>query len=88
VVHAIQGVVAYQAWSKDGSFVYFKNFQEDPAVFRIRVRDGVVERIVDLKDLNFTGNTGMWMGMDPTDAPLFLRNSGTRDVYALSLELK
>jgi hypothetical protein len=64
VVHAIQGVVAYQAWSKDGSFVYFKNFQEDPAVFRIRVRDGVVERIVDLKDLNFTGNTGMWMGMD------------------------
>ena len=64
------------------------NFQENTAVFRVRVADGALEQIVDIKDLKYAGNTGMWMGMDPTDAPLFLRNLGTRDVYALSLELK
>ena len=30
----------------------------------------------------------MWMGLDPTDAPLFLRNIGTRDIYALNLNVK
>ena len=47
-----------------------------------------IDRIADIKNLHYTGNTGMWMGLDPTDAPLFLRNLGTRDVYALSLEEK
>jgi eukaryotic-like serine/threonine-protein kinase len=83
-----KGVVAYQDWSQDGRSIYFMNFQEHPAVFRLRLADGAVDQIADLKDLNYTGNTGMWMGIDPTDAPLFLRNMGTRDVYALTLETK
>lgn len=83
-----KGVVAYPAWSKDGQLIYFMNFQENPAVFRIRVADGAIERVVDIKDLHYTGNSGMWMGLDPTDAALFLRNLGTCDVYALSLEGK
>jgi Tol biopolymer transport system component len=83
-----KGVVAYQSWSKDGAHVYFLNFQQNPAVYRVRVADGAVERIADLRDLNYTGNTGMWMGLDSTDAPMFLRSLGTRDVYALSLERK
>jgi Tol biopolymer transport system component len=83
-----QGVVAYQEWSQDGRSIYFMNFQEHPAVFRFRVADGAVEQIVDIERLNYTGNSGMWMGMDPTGAPLFLRNAGTQDVYALSLELR
>jgi serine/threonine protein kinase len=83
-----KGVVAYQVWSKDGAHVYFMNFQENPAVYRVRVADGAVERIADIKDLNYTGNTGMWMGLDATDAPMFLRNLGTHDVYALDLDWK
>ena len=83
-----KGVVAYQVWSDDGRFIYFMNFQEHPAVFRVRVADGALEQIADIKDLKYTGNSGMWMGMDPTDAPLFLRDLGTRDVYALTLQGK
>ena len=41
-----------------------------------------------IRVLNYTGNTGMRMGVDPSDAPLFLRDLGTRDVYALSLNGK
>jgi serine/threonine protein kinase/Tol biopolymer transport system component len=80
-------VVAYPTWSKDGHSIYFMNFQENPAVFRIRLSDSAVERIADLKDLKYT-KTSMWMGLDSTDAPLFLRDLGTSDVYALSLEGK
>jgi hypothetical protein len=57
-------------------------------VYRVRVADGVVEQIADIKNLKYTGNYGMWMGLDPTDAPLFLRNMGTRDIYALTLDVK
>lgn len=83
-----KGVVAYPAWSKDGRSIYFMNFQQNPAVFRMRVADGTVEQLVNIKTLNYTGNSGMWMGVDPTGAPLFLRNLGKRDVYALSLNGK
>lgn len=83
-----KGVVAYQEFSQDGRSIYFMNFQEHPAVFRIRLADGAVGRVADIKDLNYTGNTGMWMGLDPTDAPLFLRNLGTSNVYALTLKTK
>ena len=87
-----KGVVAYHKWSSSnsdsGRYIYFMNFQENSAVYRLRVADGTVEQIADIKNLNYTGNTGMWMGLDPTDSPLFLRNLGTRDVYALSLETR
>jgi serine/threonine protein kinase/Tol biopolymer transport system component len=83
-----KGVVSYTEWSKDGRSIYFMDFQENPAVIRVHLPDGAAERIVDLKDFNYTGNTGMWMGLDPTDAPLFLRNLGTHDIYALTLDYK
>jgi eukaryotic-like serine/threonine-protein kinase len=82
------GVVAYQSWSKDGRSLYFMNFRENSAVYRVRVADGAVEQITDIKNLKYTGNHGMWMGLDPTDAPLFLRDLGTRNIYALTLEVK
>jgi Tol biopolymer transport system component len=83
-----KGVVAYHTWSKDGHSIYFMNFQDNPGVFRVHMPDGTAERIVDLKSFHYTGNDGMWMGLDPTDAPLFLRDLGSQDVYALTLERK
>ena len=55
-------------------------------MFRIRLSDSAVDRIIDIKDLKYTGSTDMWMGLGRTDAPLFLRDLGTRDVYGISLE--
>jgi hypothetical protein len=37
---------------------------------------------------HFTGNFGFWMALDPADAPLLLRDNGTSDLYALTLEEK
>ncbi len=88
MVYALQRCGRLSGVVERRPLIYFMNFQENPAVFRMRVADGKVEQIADIKTLNYTGNTGMWMGVDPSDAPLFLRDLGTRDVYALSLNGK
>jgi hypothetical protein len=49
---------------------------------------GKPERVADLKGVHYTGYYGLWMGLDPTDTPLILRNTGTYDIYALTLEEK
>jgi hypothetical protein len=41
---------------------------------------------VDLKDYRFTGSLFQWMGLDPQDSPMLLRDVGTADIYALTLE--
>ena len=54
-------------------------------VFRVRPSGGGAEKIVDLKDWHDAGWFGRYMGLDPTDAPLLLRDIGSEDIYALSL---
>jgi hypothetical protein len=44
--------------------------------------------IVGLKAFPFTGTLSLWFGLDPTDAPLMLRDVSTSDIYALTLERK
>jgi hypothetical protein len=55
---------------------------------RIRVADGKRETVADLKGARYTGVYMLWMGLDPADTPLMLRDAGTDDIYALTLEKK
>ena len=41
---------------------------------------------MDLKGWHDAGWFGRYIGLDPTDAPLLLRDIGTEDIYALTLE--
>jgi Tol biopolymer transport system component/predicted Ser/Thr protein kinase len=75
--------VSFPNWSKDGTYLYFLSWPEKPAVIRIRVSDSKSERVADLKDFRPTGYWEDWMGLDPEDAPLLLRDTGLQDVYAL-----
>ena len=68
--------------------MFLLKYTEDPGVYRIPATGGKEERVVDLKDAPFTGSFGLWLGLDPTDAPLLLRDRGTTDIYALTLERK
>jgi Tol biopolymer transport system component len=83
-----KGISAYTSWSHDGRFIYTLRFASDLAVLRIPVKGGTVVVVADLKDVRFTGVFGLWLGLDPADAPLLLRDVGTSDVYALNLEQK
>jgi hypothetical protein len=60
----------------------------DFTILRIPVTGGEAKMVVDLKGFPLTGTLGLWLGLDPTDAPLMLRDVSTSDVYALTLEEK
>ena len=79
---------AYLTWSRDGRFLYFLRYDVGAAVFRMPARGGTPELVVSLKDFPYTGTFGLWLGLDPSDAPILLRDVGTQDVYALTLDRK
>jgi Tol biopolymer transport system component len=80
------GEVNFPTWSSDSQFIYFLLPTDDPGVFRVRVSGGDAERVVDLKGFRYTGAFTLWMGLDPTDTPMLIRDAGTDDIYALTLE--
>ena len=78
--------VSFPNWSKDGKAIYFLSWPENPGVFRVKIVDSSVERVLDLKNFEPTGYWEDWMGLDPNDMPLLLRDTGLQDIYALDLE--
>jgi hypothetical protein len=88
-----KGIAGFPAWSRDSHSIYVLGFyvlgsEDNPGVLRVPVTGGDAERIADLKDVPYTGYYTVWLGLDPTDAPLLLRDVGTSDIYALALEQK
>jgi Tol biopolymer transport system component len=82
------GDFVFATWSRDGRYIYYLKFQTGNGIYRIRASGGEPERVADLTDVPYTGLFGMWMGLDPTDAPLIMRDTGSDDIYALTLEEK
>jgi DNA-binding winged helix-turn-helix (wHTH) protein/Tol biopolymer transport system component len=83
-----KGPIDSTEWSSDGRFIYFRRVNGDPGAFRISIKGGVPEKIADLKDWQDAGWLGVYMGLDPTDAPLMIRDIGSEDIYALTLDSK
>ena len=79
----IQTTNGFPNWSRDSQYVYFLHYGEKPAVLRIRISDHKLEQVADLRGFLATGFWRFWLGLDPEDAPLMLRDSGTQDVYSL-----
>jgi Tol biopolymer transport system component len=84
----VEGDVEFPCFSHDSRFIYFLRFGRDQGVFRIPLTGAKAERVVDMTDWHLTGNATFSMSLDPTDAPLVLRDTGSDDVYALTLEEK
>jgi len=84
-----KGLNSFPNWSKDGRFIYFQRSTDDRGVFRIPISGGDEERILDMKEFRSMGwYSSGWLGLDPNDAPLLLRDTGTDEIYALTLESK
>jgi hypothetical protein len=73
----------WQSWSRDSRFIYYFSWPTS-VVYRIPATGGIPEKIVDLHDFKQTGWAGSWMGLDLTDTPLLIRDTGTSDIYALT----
>jgi DNA-binding winged helix-turn-helix (wHTH) protein/Tol biopolymer transport system component len=82
------GDVDWPAFSRDSRFIYFLRLGREQGVFRVRAPEGAEERVVDLRGVHLTGMFGTSMSLDPNDYPLVTRDTGTDDIYALTLEEK
>ena len=60
--------------------------RNENAIARVAVKDRKAEQVVALKDVRLAGVYGYWFGLDPDDNPLLLRDEGTDEIYALTLE--
>jgi hypothetical protein len=89
----------YPQFSHDSRFVYFMQTVQDHEgedhgvvnhldVFRIPVTGGAAERVVEMKDFLTTGYWSFSMQLDPTDAPLVLRDISSDDIYALDVKFQ
>jgi hypothetical protein len=78
--------MASRTLAENSRFIYYLRSTDDRGIFRVPISGGDEERIVDLKDFRYTGWYSAWFGLDPTDAPLLLRDAGTDEIYALTLE--
>lgn len=83
-----KGDNTYPTWSHDGKYLYFLQNDANPGIFRMRPTGGTIERVVDLKGFRFTSYYDQWMGLDPDDAPMLLRDIGDDNIYALNLDWK
>jgi hypothetical protein len=81
-------------WSPDSLYVYFDTLnryprtpETIPGFFRYRIRDGLLETVFGNPDFNIAGVWGIRVSLAPDGSPLILEDSGTRDLYALELDL-
>jgi serine/threonine protein kinase/Tol biopolymer transport system component len=82
-----KGRAGFPNWSRDGQYVYFLRWLDNPAVLRVRITDRKVEQVSDLRNLPTIGNIGPWVGLAPDDSLLLLKDTGTQDIYALDWEV-
>jgi serine/threonine protein kinase len=82
--------IEYPEWSRKGDYIYFWGAPEtsqSASVFRVRISDHKLEWVVSLRDFRQATNLAAWIGLAPDDSPLLVRDIGTKDIYALDVEL-
>jgi Tol biopolymer transport system component/DNA-binding winged helix-turn-helix (wHTH) protein len=86
----VEGSVDYPAWSRDGqSLFYLRLTNPGGGIYRIRIAGGGAVIVAALReDWRMTGLYNFSMSLDPDDTPIVLRDVGSTDIYALTLEEK
>jgi Tol biopolymer transport system component len=76
------GWIDLGVWSRDGQYIYYLNASNAPGYRRVKVGQTRSELILDLKELR-----GLWSGVTPGGAALFLRDFSVDEIYSLEVEL-
>jgi hypothetical protein len=80
------GVVVNYMISPDGKYLYFTTGGADPKVERIRFSDQRSEIIASLKDFHRVVNKGFTqVNVAPDGSPIFTRDTGYQEIYALNI---
>ena len=82
--------VEYPNWSRDGQYLYFESSANGVRqVFRVNVAKRQTEPVLSLKGISrpIVGYGTQWSGLDFDNAPLTIRDTSIREIYALTLDL-
>jgi Tol biopolymer transport system component len=84
----VQGSFGDFRWSADSSSIYADAGSDvEPVIRRIRLSDRKLEPVAGYKNLRRVITFGWpWMGLTPDGSPLFVRDTGTQEVYALDFD--
>jgi dipeptidyl aminopeptidase/acylaminoacyl peptidase len=78
------GYLFYCNWSRDSRRVYAYRYPERQVV-RFDPRSGRVETVLDVSGL---GEASVWLGLDPSDAPVVHRDASVREIVVMDLEAR
>jgi dipeptidyl aminopeptidase/acylaminoacyl peptidase len=84
----IPGSVSNWAHSPDYRYVYYTTGGADPQTLRVRLADHKVENIANLKNFSRARYAGQvtYLSVAPDGSPVFTRDIGTQEIYALSVK--
>jgi DNA-binding winged helix-turn-helix (wHTH) protein/Tol biopolymer transport system component len=76
------------AWSRDSKFVYLhrKNADQSAEIVRMRVPDGKVEPVLDLKGITLGGYWPEWVSLLADDSPVLMIDKSTQEIYRLEFQ--
>jgi Tol biopolymer transport system component len=87
----IASVDKFANWemSPDGNYFFYQTAGNNPKIFRMRMKDRVVEEVASLKGFRpvkdpYLGNTQL--NVTPDNSPVLTRDIGTQEVYALTVK--
>jgi hypothetical protein len=71
------------ALSLDHRYLYYTTSGAEPKVLRLRFSDRRVETVTSLKDLHRAADTRF--NVAPDGSPIFTRDTGYQEIYALNI---
>jgi Tol biopolymer transport system component len=89
-------LVVWPEWSADSKYVFYiadppGSSDIDSLVLysRVDINSRKVERVANLEQTRglHAGRFGTYYGVTPDGSPLFLRNTGFQEIYALDVDL-
>jgi len=83
------GSVGWPEWSLDGKSVFYIDGGPPLTYSRVDIKNHKVERVADFEHVRGenAGRVGAYYGVAPDGSPIFLRNTGIHEIYALDVDL-
>jgi hypothetical protein len=84
----VSGAIVDWMPSPDGKYLYYATGGTDPKAMRIRLADHEAETLASLKDLRRIVDSfeGTQISVAPDGSPVFTRDIGTQEIYALTVK--
>ena len=66
-----------------------ENRNGNSELVRVRMKDHVLEQVIDLKDFpQLVDPYAAWLGLTPDDVPLLMRDRSVQEIYGLDLHFR